>query len=448
MCALTISYETTMPMVGKTQERRKGEPVSPYRSIDEARVALGDPSLPAEALYDIVQQFPELTREAAQHPNAYPELREWAATQTVPSSQRASSRRLWIWISVAVAALVALALVVWFVVVPLLSNDDREQARELVAQEEQARQDVLDARDNAVEVLNSVLTRTDSLGDKTYLEIEDVSKNREDLEQVMTSADAYFALVDTVATVETEVPTPTTTAQEVDEQDGGELKETVKKLRATIAICTGLLDDLTLGIDEVTVAVEEKSRGDAEAALQEAIDAGETVYTDSDGQVDDDSLRETLRTLLDDGNALLNDAESTVADLDAKREEITEQTDLVSAQSMPSFESLFGGYINPGESQWELTSAQFEFIDTLCEGESGPTCGWFGNRSHQFLSEPEWNGSCFEIDAIVRLRAGVDSDSTVYACPRGRGGEGDDSRDRVYTIQGLESSPDTFYYRN
>lgn len=406
--------------------------MSMFANADEARIALQNPGLSAQDLYALVQDFPELTAEAARHPNAYAELREWAAGQqdspmNVAGSMEQNqsggrSSKTLIWVSVAIAGAVALALVAWFVFVPMLNNDDREQALELVSNEEQARQDVLDARDDAVEVLNGVLTKTESLGDKTYLEIEDTAEHRDELEQVMTSADSYFALVKTVSAVETELPKPTTTKKEVEEQGGGELTATNEEMRDAIEICTGLLDEVTLGIDEVSSAVEEKSRGDAEVALNQAIAEGETVYSESAGQVDDESLRETLRTLLDEGDALFDDAEARVADLDAKREQINAATNAVDDASHPSLESMLGGYTDlDGFYLLELSTSELKGVGTSCAACEGVTNT---DLVYRFSDTPTWNGECFEAE----YSSTRGKQSTMYICAPESGRDAFESR--------------------
>lgn len=422
--------------------------MSSQEPIQIARNNLANPNLSPDELYAIVQDFPELTGEAAQHPNAYPELREWAAQDGGaqpgaggPVGEQKSRKALW-WSLGGVAGVLVLALVAWLVVVPLLGDSGKDEVLALVDDQNEARRGVLDARDNAIATLNDVLDRTDEYQGLTYLDVEDTDESREQIATVAADPDTYFSLVETVTRVEEEIPAEAPTKQQIEDQSREERETTREELKTAIAICTGLLDDLTLGIDEVTAAVEEKSRGNAEAALQEAIEAGEGAYSESEGQVEDESLRDTLRQLLDDGAALLNDPEIPLDDLDTKREEITAQTETVREASLPTFESMLGAY-EDASIAWNLAAEGLEFVKYVCT-----QCGGRPDPIERFVSGPTWNGSCF-VGTIYGANFGITN--TLEVCPAGRGGPGDDSRDRLFRIfaenQGSSAAYDYPAYR-
>jgi len=64
-----------------------------YYSEDQARVALGNPALPAADLGPIAQNYPNLRLAVAAHPNAYPGLLDWLRQVGDPSVQRVVDSR-------------------------------------------------------------------------------------------------------------------------------------------------------------------------------------------------------------------------------------------------------------------------------------------------------------------------------------------------------------------
>ena len=72
----------------------------------------------------------------------------------------------------------------------------------------------------------------------------------------------------------------------------------------------GRLDD---AMDAVTGSVDAKTLADAKAALQSTVDSADKTYADSDGKVQDNATRDSLKTALDDAKKVLADDDVTDA---------------------------------------------------------------------------------------------------------------------------------------
>ncbi len=72
----------------------------------------------------------------------------------------------------------------------------------------------------------------------------------------------------------------------------------------------GRLDD---AMDAVIGSVDEKTLADAKQALQSAVDSADKTYTDSDGKVQDNATRDSLKTALDAAKKVLDDKSVTDA---------------------------------------------------------------------------------------------------------------------------------------
>ena len=66
-------------------------------------------------------------------------------------------------------------------------------------------------------------------------------------------------------------------------------------------------------MDAVTGSVDAKTLADAKAALQSSVDSADKTYTDSDGKVQDNATRDSLKTVLDAAKKVLNDDSVTTA---------------------------------------------------------------------------------------------------------------------------------------
>ena len=70
---------------------------------------------------------------------------------------------------------------------------------------------------------------------------------------------------------------------------------------------------LDKAMDAVTGSVDAKTLADAKAALQSAVDSADKTYTDSDGKVQDNATRDSLKTALDAAKKVLDDNSVTDA---------------------------------------------------------------------------------------------------------------------------------------
>ena len=70
---------------------------------------------------------------------------------------------------------------------------------------------------------------------------------------------------------------------------------------------------LDKAMDAVTGSVDEKTLADAKAALQSTVDSADKTYTDSDGKVQDNATRDSLKTALDAAKKVLDDDSVTDA---------------------------------------------------------------------------------------------------------------------------------------
>ena len=73
------------------------------------------------------------------------------------------------------------------------------------------------------------------------------------------------------------------------------------------------LSRLNDAIDAVTGSVDAKMLADAKAALQSTVDSADKTYTDSDGKVQDNATRDSLKTALDAAKKVLDDDSVTDA---------------------------------------------------------------------------------------------------------------------------------------
>lgn len=83
---------------------------------------------------------------------------------------------------------------------------------------------------------------------------------------------------------------------------------------------------LDRAVEAVESSVDEQAVNQAKAALKDKVDAAGRLLTDSDGQVQDDATRETLRQAIDQATALLGDDSASVDDLDQAGKAIDDAT--------------------------------------------------------------------------------------------------------------------------
>jgi hypothetical protein len=209
------------------------------------------------------------------------------------------------------------------------------------------------------------------------------------------------------------------------------------ELRDSIESAGDALRRLQEATDAVTASVVAKARSEIESA----IDAGERVYSGSDGKLPDEATRVALRAALDAALEVSGDPDATAERLGAATTDVESATEAVQAALVPKFDSLVGVYEHSSGS-WTISvdakTAALAGCDDFCESE-GAYVGITGRT---------WDGACFAVKGTLRLQGEPDyrgEPVRFRLCPKGYGGPGDDSRDRVLGQEGYLVGSDTFY---
>ena len=82
---------------------------------------------------------------------------------------------------------------------------------------------------------------------------------------------------------------------------------------ADSADASDAMSRLDKAMDAVTGSMDAKTLADAKAALQSTVDSADKTYADSDGKVQDNATRDSLKTALDDAKKVLADDDVTDA---------------------------------------------------------------------------------------------------------------------------------------
>lgn len=82
---------------------------------------------------------------------------------------------------------------------------------------------------------------------------------------------------------------------------------------ADSADASDAMSRLDKAMDAVTGSMDAKTLADAKAALQSTVDSADKTYADSDGKVQDNATRDSLKTALDDAKKVLDDDSVTDA---------------------------------------------------------------------------------------------------------------------------------------
>ena len=285
--------------------------------------------------------------------------------------------------------------------------------RMLIAQEATAQQELLDAKAEAGELLTAT-TEPSILEDPTLLD------------ELRSQLDATPDLV------ATDLPPLGTITSDADFQKYEEI------LDESIEVATDAVTDLTATIDAVTDSIVAKAR----SLLGEMITAAEGVYAASEGKVPDDAVRTALRDSLDAAAGIRDDEAATADDLAAAKADLEEKTAAVQAAATPAFESLLGVYRHSVRT-WSIGVSSTALSLADCGDEFCETEGLYTEITGQ-----SWDGTCYVVTAVERLEGdpGYRGDGISFRlCPKGHGGPGDDSKDRVIGIHGYLVGTDTFY---
>ena len=152
---------------------------------------------------------------------------------------------------------------------------------------------------------------------------------------------------------------------------------------------------LDKAMDAVTGSMDAKTLADAKAVLQSTVDSADKTYTDSDGKVQDNATRDSLKTALDaakkvladdgvtdakeytDQKTAVDDAVKTVNDSIAAKEkadaEAKAQAEAAAASSAPASGSSGGSYSGSGYYGGGTSSGSYS---------GGTTGGYSGGGSY------------------------------------------------------------------
>ena len=164
---------------------------------------------------------------------------------------------------------------------------------------------------------------------------------------------------------------------------------------ADSADASDAMSRLDKAMDAVTGSMDAKTLADAKAVLQSTVDSADKTYTDSDGKVQDNATRDSLKTALDaakkvladdgvtdakeytDQKTAVDDAVKTVNDSIAAKEkadaEAKAQAEAAAASSAPASGSSGGSYSGSGYYGGGTSSGSYS---------GGTTGGYYGGGSY------------------------------------------------------------------
>ena len=164
---------------------------------------------------------------------------------------------------------------------------------------------------------------------------------------------------------------------------------------ADSADASDAMSRLDKAMDAVTGSMDAKTLADAKAVLQSTVDSADKTYTDSDGKVQDNATRDSLKTALDaakkvladdgvtdakeytDQKTAVDDAVKTVNDSIAAKEkadaEAKAQAEAAAASSAPASGSSGGSYSGSGYYGGGTSSGSYS---------GGTTGGYSGGGSY------------------------------------------------------------------
>ena len=148
----------------------------------------------------------------------------------------------------------------------------------------------------------------------------------------------------------------------------------------------GRLDD---AMDAVIGSVDEKTLADAKQALQSAVDSAGKTYTDSDGKVQDNATRDSLKTALDAAKKVLDDKSVT----DAK--DYTDQKTAVDNAVKTVNDSITAKEKADAEAKAkaEAEAAAAASSAASSGGYSGGGSSYYGGSSTGGSSTPSYSGN-------------------------------------------------------
>lgn len=155
---------------------------------------------------------------------------------------------------------------------------------------------------------------------------------------------------------------------------------------ADAADASDAMSRLDKAMDAVTGSMDAKTLADAKAALQSTVDSADKTYADSDGKVQDNATRDSLKTALDDAKKVLADDDVT----DAK--EYTDQKTAVDDAVKTVNDSITAKEKADAEAKAEAEAAATASSAASSGGYSGGGSSYYGGSTGS-SSSSNYNGN-------------------------------------------------------
>ena len=194
---------------------------------------------------------------------------------------------------------------------------------------------------------------------------------------------------------------------------------------ADSADASDAMSRLDKAMDAVTGSMDAKTLADAKAALQSTVDSADKTYADSDGKVQDNATRDSLKTALDDAKKVLADDDVTDAkeytdqkttvdgavkavndSITAKEKADAEAKAEAEAAATASSAASSGGYSDSGSSYYGGSTPSYS--GNTGGSNNGYTAPNYGNSS----GDGSYHGG--DTDSVGGVWSELDGDSWDY----------------------------------
>ena len=163
-------------------------------------------------------------------------------------------------------------------------------------------------------------------------------------------------------------------------------------------------------MDAVTGSVDAKTLADAKAALQSSVDSADKTYTDSDGKVQDNATRDSLKTVLDAAKKVLND------DSVATAKEYTDQKTAVDNAVKTVNDSITAKEQADAEAKAQAEAAATASSAASSGGYSGGGSSYYGGSTGSG-STPSYSGNTSGFNNGYTAPSGNTSGSSSASTP-------------------------------
>lgn len=163
-------------------------------------------------------------------------------------------------------------------------------------------------------------------------------------------------------------------------------------------------------MDAVTGSVDAKTLADAKAALQSSVDSADKTYTDSDGKVQDNATRDSLKTVLDAAKKVLNDDSVTTA------KEYTDQKTAVDNAVKTVNDSITAKEQADAEAKAQAEAAATASSAASSGGYSGGGSSYYGGSTGSG-STPSYSGNTSGFNNGYTAPSGNTSGSSSASTP-------------------------------